>query len=709
MKKLILIGLILGLTWCLLANAKPKDSSMPSAAIFNRSIVNLSRDMNEPVISWSISPRTIKVNNYYDYMIGGYQGSALQVQPTSLGIYLVYMFKSSNSSRRSVNYAQLDYNATQPQFEGSLTDCESSEGYVTMAIDPVSQNPFFTWHAQYNAVDNNGNDDSFYNCYLSADNYSSMSSPGSPFTRIRVIENTCLEYEYNWPVIFVGNSPNPNQRRVYVFASNAGMKPSDGKPSSSVKMAWADFSTSLFEGEALSMSWNYRTFDYFEAIHNTPLTVRAFPSFAVKDNLVVMGGFVMAKKGISSSTDTTNIIYQPHNVFYLVNQNYGEGDFTTYTFNTNRAVPNPTNQGGVSDSTGLCCFEVRDSYSLNRNLVFDNLNRVHFIGNYATTFLDSATATEDSRKYWTVSQTLKDVVFEINDHSLRISDLEPKSVNPYDNLLFPVWDLNEDDIPDSYDTEGNWEFQFMQTPEGYYQSNDWFHYNYFRQTSASPEGWMVGVWSDCTKSYAYSVLSQDEYSSYAQVPELALIISRDNGKTWSSAKYINSLVTPELANMIPSFAYLTPQIQVIDNTIGRVHLMFVNDNSYGSYIQADGTNTGCNVMYAAIDIDFTQFTNSDDPIVITKPVVLKQNYPNPFNPQTIISFNLISADKVNLSVYNIRGQHVNTLVNGNFTAGSHEVIWNGLDKNGKQVSSGVYFYKLATPSFSSMKRMVLIK
>ncbi len=83
---------------------------------------------------------------------------------------------------------------------------------------------------------------------------------------------------------------------------------------------------------------------------------------------------------------------------------------------------------------------------------------------------------------------------------------------------------------------------------------------------------------------------------------------------------------------------------------------------------------------------------------------LDQNYPNPFNPSTTISFSLPRASDVSLKVFNLLGQEVATLVNGNQAAGPHEVTFNAAG-----LSSGVYFYKLVTGDFTQVKKMSLVK
>ncbi|MCF7793960.1 MAG: T9SS type A sorting domain-containing protein, partial [Candidatus Cloacimonetes bacterium] len=85
------------------------------------------------------------------------------------------------------------------------------------------------------------------------------------------------------------------------------------------------------------------------------------------------------------------------------------------------------------------------------------------------------------------------------------------------------------------------------------------------------------------------------------------------------------------------------------------------------------------------------------------------NYPNPFNPSTTIAFNLANAGHVTIDVYNIKGEKVRTLVDGEFTATSHTVTWDGIDDNNKQVSSGVYFYKMKADKYVQTKKMILMK
>ncbi len=90
----------------------------------------------------------------------------------------------------------------------------------------------------------------------------------------------------------------------------------------------------------------------------------------------------------------------------------------------------------------------------------------------------------------------------------------------------------------------------------------------------------------------------------------------------------------------------------------------------------------------------------------TSPAVfaLSQNVPNPFNPSTAISYSIPAQGLVTLTIYNIAGQKVETLVNKNLPAGKYTVIWNP-----KNLASGLYFCRLTAGSFSSSRKLMLVK
>ena len=89
------------------------------------------------------------------------------------------------------------------------------------------------------------------------------------------------------------------------------------------------------------------------------------------------------------------------------------------------------------------------------------------------------------------------------------------------------------------------------------------------------------------------------------------------------------------------------------------------------------------------------------------------NYPNPFNPTTTFSYSLANESKVSLTLFNVKGQKIKTLVNENQAAGIHQVIWDGTDDHGKKVSTGIYFSHCdvnnGESDYTSVKKVLLLK
>ncbi len=95
--------------------------------------------------------------------------------------------------------------------------------------------------------------------------------------------------------------------------------------------------------------------------------------------------------------------------------------------------------------------------------------------------------------------------------------------------------------------------------------------------------------------------------------------------------------------------------------------------------------------------------------VVPSAFALEQNYPNPFNPTTRIEFDIPTASRVSLKIYNSLGEEVATLVDNVMNAGTHLVEWNGKNRFNATAASGVYFYRLTAENFVQTKKMLLIK
>ena len=96
-------------------------------------------------------------------------------------------------------------------------------------------------------------------------------------------------------------------------------------------------------------------------------------------------------------------------------------------------------------------------------------------------------------------------------------------------------------------------------------------------------------------------------------------------------------------------------------------------------------------------------------IALPREIALAQNYPNPFNPNTTIRFELPAAKHVQIIIFNTNGQQVRTLVNDNYSAGIHNVVWDASNEQGAKVPSGVYYFRMTADDFSDTKKLLLLK
>ncbi|MBI9031001.1 T9SS type A sorting domain-containing protein [bacterium] len=137
-----------------------------------------------------------------------------------------------------------------------------------------------------------------------------------------------------------------------------------------------------------------------------------------------------------------------------------------------------------------------------------------------------------------------------------------------------------------------------------------------------------------------------------------------------------------------------PAISVLDNN--SLYVSRIENDLY------DNPGVFCDL----IDLSYFVPNDSED---VTPLTFSASNYPNPFNPKTTISYNLPKAGVTKVEVFNLRGQLVKTLINEEQSAGNQKVVWSGKDKQGKQVSSGIYLYKIKNTGDVISGKMVLMK
>jgi hypothetical protein len=176
--------------------------------------------------------------------------------------------------------------------------------------------------------------------------------------------------------------------------------------------------------------------------------------------------------------------------------------------------------------------------------------------------------------------------------------------------------------------------------------------------------------------------------------------STNGGSSWSTRVNLTNSQTPLCEPGECESDHWSSMAELADTAI---HLFYVNDKDAGGYPQTEGSITNNPMLYLAYS-QLPPLLGVDDGDNVPRTFSLAQNYPNPFNAATNIEFELSRASRVDLSVYDITGSKVATLVKGDRPAGKHQVNWDA-----SAISSGVYYYTLRADGAEVSKKMTLLK
>jgi hypothetical protein len=159
--------------------------------------------------------------------------------------------------------------------------------------------------------------------------------------------------------------------------------------------------------------------------------------------------------------------------------------------------------------------------------------------------------------------------------------------------------------------------------------------------------------------------------------------------------------TGPVANLV--FEINDPTVSQV--TVEAVELQNPNHSLMFVYHDFDG-NGSTNIRTVNPEFEPITVSLSNAPSSPSLPTTyaLNQNYPNPFNPTTEIAFDLPEPSHVNLTIYNVLGQTVETLMDRDMEAGSHTVTWDA-----SKSASGVYFYRISANNFTDTKKMLMLK
>ena len=156
-------------------------------------------------------------------------------------------------------------------------------------------------------------------------------------------------------------------------------------------------------------------------------------------------------------------------------------------------------------------------------------------------------------------------------------------------------------------------------------------------------------------------------------------------------------------------AGLSPDGQ--NGVFGNINLIVLDEFSADSFeINLDSykineTVTGSEVIAVFMNSSILN-TNSEN---MPDQFLLMQNYPNPFNPNTTIQYSLSKPEYMELIIYDYRGNHIKSLLNGYYNPGLGQVKWNSRNDSGENVAAGIYFYKIETNNYVKSKKMILLK
>jgi hypothetical protein len=160
---------------------------------------------------------------------------------------------------------------------------------------------------------------------------------------------------------------------------------------------------------------------------------------------------------------------------------------------------------------------------------------------------------------------------------------------------------------------------------------------------------------------------------------------------------------------IISFEHTGGNNVMVTSTPGQA---FNHSHSYDSADRAWKyyVNNTDDITYLYMIRAVVQFATGTEEIeILPNSFALNQNYPNPFNPTTNITYSIPERSNVQLTIYNILGKEVTSLVNEEMGSGTYKTTWNGKDSFGNKVSSGVYFYTIRAGSFVQTNKMILLK
>ena len=624
-----------------------------------------------------VEPTTI-MTSYYDYMPGGYSNYPIQKQiGNGNGTYLTFHAKESPTSMRRQYWAYYDENGVL-QGCSPISTYNELQGYGDLVIHPATGKCITTWH------ENGG-------CALCYDDFSPQYSPGA-WSAVTIIPNP-LPDVYVWPKLYTGPSPNGDDGIRLYHISHNGNQNASGYECDDVRIMYIDIENTITAdlSQILDLN-NWNTETPMNSWRDKSCCVRSL-CFATDDyyyaGKVGMMGYCEWLEG-----DLGNMPVNP-GIFFWESTDYG-------------ATWDPANLHCHSQGQSTALYQVENKPQFEFNGVVPDYLDVDVLGfhntgyyfqdNFVMTFLQGYTYTDPQTKdlyYLTYFTPQAEVAWDC-DYQEFIFQEVPR---------LPGYDtINGNTVP--WKTTGNDTILYIVVA----QPNN---YGDTQKSSLYPR---VQIWADGTYQ-AMSQLGYSQYDEYLEHPILNIAFSYWQTTRWLPEWY-NMIELTKFNNIYFDFSDQRTVFPYLESDLSyfyfpkdswsewiEIHLYYYDDNSYGSYILGQGENTGGNLKYC--EIQFRVLYNDVD--IVHSNISDTSNTPNPFSLRTQISFSSKKPIRnSSVTIYNVRGQLVNILetLNENSPTEGY-AIWDGTDMHGKNVSNGIYFYKVEINDATKIQKMML--
>jgi hypothetical protein len=230
----------------------------------------------------------------------------------------------------------------------------------------------------------------------------------------------------------------------------------------------------------------------------------------------------------------------------------------------------------------------------------------------------------------------------------------------------PATRTNDLEGNDSYAAATPLTYNVMSTGHmGYFSNGFTDYYDYWKVVAPATDSMYVHVWSDTTIDLDLVAMAPDTISSLSYDPRYG--------------------------------------------TYSRVGFRATQGLTYSFRVNRYSGTAGSYTIIATRSPVTTGVENSSNIAVVPRELVLAQNYPNPFNPSTLIQYGLPESEHVKITIFSLLGQEIDELANTVQSPGTYRVVWNGKDKRGKDMPSGVYLIRLQAGSTQLVKKAMLVR